>query len=84
MRDEHRSYASGGGAGVANNNQNKNKVYEICRRYNKGKCPNGAVCKYLHKCEECGKFGHEAHICHKRKSATPTANTTVVTQEVKK
>ena len=46
-----------------------NKVKEICRRYNKGKCPNGFSCKYEHRCsvEYCGKFGHGAHICRKRK-----------------
>ena len=44
-------------------NQFRQKSNETCRRYNKGKCPNGASCKYVHKCEECGKFGHSAHIC---------------------
>ena len=45
------------------------KSKEICHRYNKGKCTNGVSCKYQHKCEECGKFGHGAHICHKRKQS---------------
>ena len=48
----------------------KNKVNEICHHYNKGKCLNGDSCKYLHKCEECGKFGHGVHICHKRKNSS--------------
>ena len=39
---------------------------EIWRRFNKGKCPNGASCKYNHHCEGCGKFGHGLHICRKR------------------
>ena len=44
------------------------KINEICRRFNKGKCPNGNSCKYEHRCEvkECGKYGHGAHICQKR------------------
>ena len=52
------------------------KIKEICRRYNKGKCPNGFSCKYEHRCavEDCGKFGHGAHICRKRKkSSAPVA-----------
>ena len=48
--------------------RNPNKVNEICRRFNKGRCPNGNSCKYEHRCDvkECGKFGHGAHICRKR------------------
>ena len=43
--------------------RNGQKVKENCRRFNKGKCPNGASCKYDHRCNKCGKFGHGAHIC---------------------
>ena len=36
---------------------------EICKRFNKGLCTAGRGCKYDHRCLECGKFGHRAHIC---------------------
>ena len=39
---------------------------EICKRYNKGLCTAGMGCKYDHKCLECGTFGHEAYICHRK------------------
>ena len=39
---------------------------EICQRFNKGLCTAGRNCKYDHKCLECGKFGHGAHICRRR------------------
>ena len=57
-----------GGSSSSGNFKGKSK--EICRRYNKGKCTNGASCKYQHKCEECGKFGHGAHICRKHKQSS--------------
>ena len=47
-------------------NGSSGKVKENCRRFNKGKCSNGVSCKYDHRCDECGKFGHGAHICRKR------------------
>ena len=48
-----------------------------CKRFNRGKCHEGASCKYDHRCTvpECGKFGHGAHICRKRKSVSSTAAT---------
>ena len=49
------------------NGNSRGKSNEICERYNRGKCTNGASCKYLHKCKECGKFGHGQHICRKCK-----------------
>ena len=69
-RDENR-FSGGSYSGNA-----RTKSNEICDRFNRGKCTNGASCKYLHKCKECGKFGHEQHICQKKKqnntnNATP-------------
>ena len=63
--DENRNGAGGG--------HPKFKSNETCQRYNKGKCNNGAACKYQHKCDECGKFGHGAHICHKKKQSASLA-----------
>ena len=64
------------------------KSNEICRRYNKGKCPNGASCKYQHRCSvpKCGKYGHGAHICRKRNQNNPSnqMTTTSAQQEVGK
>ena len=39
---------------------------EICERFNVGKFTTGKGCKYDHRCKECGKWGHGAHICHKK------------------
>ena len=48
----------------SNNNQSGKK--DVCLRYNRGLCMKGRGCRYEHKCLECGKFGHGAHICRKR------------------
>ena len=45
---------------------------EICQRFNRGQCSNGRNCKYDHRCLECGKFGHGAHICRNKKSKEST------------
>ena len=45
---------------------------EICKCFNKGLCTAGLSCKYDHRCLECGKFGHGAHIC-RRKSGNASA-----------
>ena len=60
---ETRSYNSFNNIG-----QPEQKSKEICRRFNKGKCPNGASCKYQHRCDvpSCSKYGHGGHICRKR------------------
>ena len=42
------------------------KSKEICKRFNKGKCHSGSSCRYDHRCLNCGKFGHGAHICRKK------------------
>ena len=60
--------ASPGGSGQDQARNPKMKSNENCRRYNKGLCKRGASCMFQHKCDECGKFGHGAHICHKRKA----------------
>ena len=40
---------------------------EVCKRFNKGKCNRGFWCDYEHRCLNCGKFGHGAHICRNNK-----------------
>ena len=41
---------------------------EACKCFNKGLCTAGRSCAYNHRCLECGKFGHGAHICRRRKN----------------
>ena len=62
--------------------QNK-RDKEPCRRFNRGRCSFGLSCKFDHRCSvpKCGKFGHGAHVCRLRDSAT-SAQTTPVVQEV--
>ena len=57
---------------TSHNTSKFQKSNENCKRFNKGKCPNGPSCKYQHRCDECGKFGHGIHICHKRKQNNST------------
>ena len=38
---------------------------DICRRFNKGKCTFGNLCKYEHKCQYCYKYGHPITMCRK-------------------
>ena len=76
-----------------NNNQNrswnrsaKGGKKEVCRRYNKGLCTSRRNCNYEHKCLECGKFGHGAHICHKKSqnANNSTSSQAAGTKEVAK
>ena len=75
FKDETNNFSSG-----SNNSAQKYKSKENCRRYNKGKCNKGASCKYQHRCDECGKFGHGAHICRRRSGQNKTQSG-VVSQE---
>ena len=65
-------------------NQNRNKSKEICKCFNRGKCPNGLSCRYEHRCsvEGHGKFGHGAHNCRKRLNRESGGNSNPV-QETK-
>ena len=47
------------------------KKKEICKRFNKGKCNKGFRCNFDHRCLECGKFGHGAHICRNKTGTDP-------------
>ena len=58
-----RSDGFSGGSGNFNNN--RGKVNEPCRRFNRGKCNYGAACKYEHRCNYCFKFGHANVNCRK-------------------
>lgn len=43
---------------------------ETCRRFNNtGKCSYGQACKFDHRCNYCGKFGHGESKCHKKNNA---------------
>ena len=56
-----------GSGGQKSGNFNRG-TKEVCQHFNKGLCTAGRNCKYDHKCLECGKFGHGAHICRRRNS----------------
>ena len=49
----------------SNGSMGNKKKGENCHRFNKGKCTAGNSCKYDHRCDECRKWGHGAHICRK-------------------
>ena len=51
---------------------------EICKCFNKGLCTAGTSCKYDHRCLECRKFGHGAHICRKCQSTNFNSDTVAV------
>ena len=51
----------------------KKKKGEHCRRFNKGKCTAGASCRYDHRCDVCGKWGHGAHICRNKTGSSPAS-----------
>ena len=48
-----------------NGSSGKSKSSDPCQRYNKGRCPFGAGCRYEHKCSYCYKFGHTILTCRK-------------------
>ena len=43
----------------------KGKSSDACRRFNKGYCKFGTICRCNHKCLYCNKFGHTVLTCHK-------------------
>ena len=49
-----------------NNKHSPNARKKTCRWFNKGKCTAGKSCRYDHRCDECGKWGHGAHICRRK------------------
>ena len=60
-----------------NNNNHSRACHEACKRFNKGLCTAGRGCKYNHRCLECGKFGHGAHICRNKAGADGKVNNSV-------
>ena len=66
-----------------NHNHHPRSKKEICQHFNRGLCTAGKNCKYDHRCLECGKFGHGAHICSNKKgqsvpSSTPASSSSQV------
>ena len=54
------------------NGQNSNnstpqgaKLFDHCKRFNRGKCNLGSSCMYEHRCSYCDKFGHRVVVCRK-------------------
>ena len=36
---------------------------DVCRRFNRGSCPDGAECRFEHSCLHCSKHGHGQQSC---------------------
>ncbi len=49
----------------------KKKPSNVCRLFNKGQCKFGKKCKYEHKCDQCGKMGHNSPNCWESKKENP-------------
>ena len=64
-RDEHIVHPHSHHGATPSSGGKIEKSSDSCKRYNRGKCHKGASCKYQHKCDECGKYEHGAHICRK-------------------
>ena len=41
---------------------------DFCKRYNRGRCSFGQLCKFKHRCLYCGKFGHGVINCRQLKN----------------
>ena len=80
FKDRLKSYPNRGGFG----NHGFKKKKDECRRFNKGTCTTGASCRYDHRCTECGKFGHGAHICRRRlnKQGSNSSNSSMTHRSV--
>lgn len=59
----------------------KNK--ENCRRYNKGRCTWGKNCRYVHRCDICGKRGHGAVICRNNDKIRKNASNESIRSEAR-
>ena len=61
------SLNSGGthGGHPGNFGQNRTKLNEACRRFNRGRCNYGVNCRYEHRCMYCNKMGHPLVRCRK-------------------
>lgn len=56
-------------------NTSSRSLREACRKFNNtGKCSFGQSCKYDHRCNYCGKFGHGEIKCHKKINKTKEQN----------
>ena len=58
---QHGSQAAAVGKGGLGNSGKK-----PCWRFNKGNCPYGNNCKFLHRCTGCGSSSHGANACPKK------------------
>ena len=48
-------------------NNGAGKKKEVCKRFNRGLCTSRYRCSFEHRCLNCGKLGHRAHICRQKK-----------------
>ena len=75
--DPLRNNGNNGNSGGGNGTKPPNSAKKPCWRFNKGHCPYGQNCRFLHKCTFCGGTSHGAHACFKkngRKGDKPTGD----------
>ena len=52
-------------SGTNQGGQNRGRLREPCRKFNKGRCPHGTTRKFEHHCSYCYKLGHNLMVCQK-------------------
>ena len=62
-RGQGNSFRRGGNTFGTKQNDRKEK---ICWRFNRGSCPFGTNCRFVHKCAYCDSTSHGANRCHKK------------------
>ena len=75
---DHLSLRGNNGAQGFNSNHGQNpsnkKDRGICYRFNKGHCPFGTRCRFIHRCMYCGGNSHGASTCFKKNRKSENKN----------